>query len=223
MQLNNALFTVKLTIYNKNLDFKYQTSECCEKVCRGCSSHVPERSSLDEGCLEAEVEESELNKNKKWHHKLFHTQTPVCIFSILFFIHFPRCWQGEFVYQSKDSLVGDNSLYIYYIYMCVIQGWYYKKKLEAYRFNLQQSHEQIPTNMAIYMIKIYKCENVSISCKKGQLNENNSLNPLTPISDKDRISPYSIYTTSGRQVMRIKENINYGITNWSDTRFSKLL
>ena len=40
-----------------------------------------------------------------------------------------------------------------------------------------------------------------------------NLNPLTPVSDQDRISPYCIYTISCRQVMRIKKNINYGITN----------
>ena len=50
----------------------------------------------------------------------------------------------------------------------------------------------------------------------------NFLNPLTPMGDQDRISPYYIYTVSCRQVMRIKKNINYGITNWSDTKFSKL-
>ena len=31
--------------------------------------------------------------------------------------------------------------------------------------------------------------------------------------DRDRIPPYDIYTISGKQVMRIKKNINYGITN----------
>ena len=40
-----------------------------------------------------------------------YTLTSVCIFSILFFIHFLRCWQGEFVYQSNTSLVGDRFLY----------------------------------------------------------------------------------------------------------------
>ena len=34
------------------------------------------------------------------------------------------------------------------------------------------------------------------------------VNPLTPISDQDRISPYNINTISGRQVMRIKKNVN---------------
>ena len=37
------------------------------------------------------------------------------------------------------------------------------------------------------------------------------LNPLTPISDQGRISPYNINTISSRQVMRIKKNINEGI------------
>ena len=39
------------------------------------------------------------------------------------------------------------------------------------------------------------------------------LDRLTPVSDQDRISPYYINTISCRQVMRIKKNINYGITN----------
>ena len=40
-----------------------------------------------------------------------------------------------------------------------------------------------------------------------------SFNPLTPMSDQDRISPNYIYTMSCRQVMRIKKNVNYGIIN----------
>ena len=46
------------------------------------------------------------------------------------------------------------------------------------------------------------------------------VNPLTPMSDQDRISPYNINTILSRQVMRIKKNINYRIANWSDTKFS---
>ena len=34
-------------------------------------------------------------------------------------------------------------------------------------------------------------------------------NPLTPMSDQDRISPYNINTISSRQVTRIKRNINW--------------
>ena len=43
----------------------------------------------------------------------FFTQTSVCIFSTLFFIHFLRCWQGEFVCQSKGSFPGDYFLYFH--------------------------------------------------------------------------------------------------------------
>ena len=33
-------------------------------------------------------------------------------------------------------------------------------------------------------------------------------NPLTPMSDEDKIFPYNINTVSSRQVMRMKKNIN---------------
>ena len=39
------------------------------------------------------------------------------------------------------------------------------------------------------------------------------VNPLNPMSDQERISPHYIHTVSCRQVMRIKKNNNYGITN----------
>ena len=51
---------------------------------------------------------------------------------------------------------------------------------------------------------------------------NMTFNLLTPVSDQGRISPYYICTVSCKQVMRIKKNINYGLTNWSYTEFSKL-
>ena len=35
-----------------------------------------------------------------------------------------------------------------------------------------------------------------------------NLNPLSPMSDQDRISPYNINAISSRQVMRIKKNID---------------
>ena len=42
---------------------------------------------------------------------IFYTFTSVCKFSILFSFHFLRCWQEEFVYQSRVSLVDDHFLY----------------------------------------------------------------------------------------------------------------
>ena len=35
------------------------------------------------------------------------------------------------------------------------------------------------------------------------------INPFTPISDQDRISPYNINTISSGQEMRMKKNISY--------------
>ena len=37
------------------------------------------------------------------------------------------------------------------------------------------------------------------------------INPFTPTSDQDRISPYNVNIISSRQVMRIEKNINHGI------------
>ena len=47
-------------------------------------------------------------------------------------------------------------------------------------------------------------------------------NPSTPTSDQDRISLYNVTTTSSRRVMRIKKNINYGVSGWSNSKFPKL-
>ena len=41
-------------------------------------------------------------------------------------------------------------------------------------------------------------------------NLNQTIYPLIPTSDQDRISPYSIITISSRQVRRIKKNIGEG-------------
>ena len=66
-------------------------------------------------------------RTKVW---TFYTLTSVCIFSIVFFIHFLRCWQGEFVEQSRATLVGDHFL-LFSWPQYVIQGWYCKEKLDA--------------------------------------------------------------------------------------------
>ena len=50
-----------------------------------------------------------------------------------------------------------------------------------------------------------------------------AINPLTPMSDQDRISPFKINALPSKQVIRIRKNINKGITSWSNTKFSKLL
>ena len=50
--------------------------------------------------------------------------------------------------------------------------------------------------------------NVHAFLKKFKNETLSAFNPLTPMSDQDRISPYYIFTISSRQVMRIKKNIN---------------
>ena len=47
-------------------------------------------------------------------------------------------------------------------------------------------------------------------------------NPLTPMTDQDRISRYNINTISTTWVMRMKKNINSGIISWSNAKFSEL-
>ena len=44
-------------------------------------------------------------------HLTLHTLTLVCILSLLVCLHFLRCWQGEFVQQSRASSVDDLSLH----------------------------------------------------------------------------------------------------------------
>ena len=39
------------------------------------------------------------------------------------------------------------------------------------------------------------------------------INPLAPVSDQDRISPYNFNITSCSQVMRIKKNINRSLVD----------
>ena len=49
----------------------------------------------------------------------------------------------------------------------------------------------------------------SVLCTFRQVLKRRTLfNPLTPLSDQDRISPYNINTISSRLVMRIKKNIS---------------
>ena len=48
-----------------------------------------------------------------------YTLTSVCIFSILCSIYFLMCWQGEFVWQSRASLVGGH-----FVYSCDLHVWF---------------------------------------------------------------------------------------------------
>ena len=61
----------------------------------------------------------------------FYILTSVCIFSILFSIHFLRCGQGEFVnvLKLRASLVRDYFLSLFLWLKCLILGWWFNKEL----------------------------------------------------------------------------------------------
>ena len=52
-------------------------------------------------------------ENLWWLWLILYILTSIWTFSILFSIHFLRCWQGEFVYQSRECLVCDHFLYFH--------------------------------------------------------------------------------------------------------------
>ena len=49
---------------------------------------------------------------------ILYTLTSILIFSLLFSIHFLKCWQGEFIQQSR-TLVGDH-----FLYSCGLNVWF---------------------------------------------------------------------------------------------------
>ena len=71
------------------------------------------------------------NQKSLWSLLTLLTITSICVFFILFFIHSLRWWHGEFVYQSRASLVGDNLLYPRILVTSVIQKWSRGKNLDA--------------------------------------------------------------------------------------------
>lgn len=59
-----------------------------------------------------------------------YTLTSACRFSILFFVHLLRCYQGEFVWPSRVSLVGDQFPLCLWL-KCLIQEWCFKEKVDV--------------------------------------------------------------------------------------------
>ena len=133
------------------------------------------------------------------------------------FSHWPCkfCWLQFFQLQHVTLTI---SIYIYH-------AWHMR-------------HTSVPSD-PIYILRhfmllcifsvIYQrwCQNVvRVKTKKvaheTQPSVTDILNPSTPMSDQDWISPYYFKPTSSRQVMRIKKNIIEGIINWSNNKFSKI-
>ena len=70
---------------------------------------------------------------------------------------------------------------------------------------------QVICLLDIASIDIIENNSVLVTPESSRAKAKMILNPFTPTSDQDRISPYNINTISSRQVMRIEENINHGI------------
>ena len=82
-----------------------------------------------------------------WFLTLY-TLTSECIISILCSIYSLRCWQGEFVWQSRALPFIDHFLYSW----CVIQGWYCKEILDT-------SHSQgLNGWRQTWMLQIVNCK-----------------------------------------------------------------
>ena len=66
-------------------------------------------------CCPPSAESSSSPGNYAWVHNCLtltiYNLVLICILSILFSIHFLRCWQGEFVKQWRASFVGNNFLH----------------------------------------------------------------------------------------------------------------
>ena len=89
--------------------------------------------------------------------------------------------------------------------------------------SLQNTFQQVQQACWVFLAVLHSMDldMGKLSPIKRTNHELKCLNPLIPMSDQDRISPYNINTISSRQVTRIKKN-NNKIISWSNTKFSKL-
>ena len=86
-----------------------------------------------------------LTLSAKIHCLTPYTPTSVCIFSILFSIHLPRCWQGELCLTIKSSF----SLWSFLLFswlICLIQLWCCKEKLTDGHSKLEEGLSRFITD-----------------------------------------------------------------------------
>ena len=85
----------------------------------------------------------------------------VCIFWRMFSIHFPRCWQREFVEKPRSSVAGDPFLYSY-----DLNGWFRGntvRRNQGVKLRLIQAPMRL--NFSLWRPEILK-----ISCQIGNKN-----------------------------------------------------
>ena len=69
------------------------------------------------------------------------------------------------------------------------------------------------TYKMLFCLLLWGAKRLVMIDKQDLKNVHHFVNPSTPMSDQDRTCPHNIHTISSRQVMRIKRNINYGISS----------
>ena len=92
---------------------------------------------------------------------ILHTWKSVCIFWIMFSIHFLRCWQREFVEKPRSSVAGDPFLYSH-----DLNGWFgvdTVRRNQGVKLRLIQAPMQL--NFSLWWPEILK-----ISCQIGDKN-----------------------------------------------------
>ena len=135
------------------------------------------------------------------------------------FVYGKTRWNFKSSYFQLCSFPGDFAYDLFEVSLYSV----YNDSISSYVSNLLAFWCRIPNiNILRYCLWIITLIWSTVLTKKGQIYEYAMVNPFTPMSDQDRISPYNINTISSRQVMRIEKNINYGIISWSNTKFSEL-
>ena len=131
----------------------------------------------------------------------------------LLFFWFLHCWISLMLVSMCTEL------FLFWSFYCVLS-----------LFSNQLSPQDIPTDLVQNPKGEEKClpqltpciPHVSATLSLGLIQVFCFFNPLTSMSDQDRISPYNINTISTRYVIRIEKNINLEIIGWSNTKFSEL-
>ena len=69
-----------------------------------------------------------------YNELILYTLTSVCIFSILFSIHFLKCWQGEFGWQSRISLTSNHCFLSWFLIEVIL-----KREIRSWSLDIKRS------------------------------------------------------------------------------------
>ena len=149
----------------------------CYSYCLWYLSHL----SMKRHSLETEISQHECHSEKKntiimdvciwlefWLLNSY-TLTSVCIFSILFSLNFSRCWQGEFVKQSRAFSVGEH-----FLYDCDLKVWLWGDTVRRNKILVTLRVKGLFTSVHCYM-----CHKTPWNCFQpvhwGQIQDNSPM------------------------------------------------